>query len=104
MTQLAPDSGLMNLPQSRQRITQPINPSNEHNSTPTLKTRQANYSLQFTFYSGMIFGMGALKSKRCSRGHLLKDGNLYIRSNGTRECRKCSLVRSKEWVAAQRKK
>ena len=41
--------------------------------------------------------MGALKSYRCSKGHVLKGGNLYIRKDGTRECRKCSLARQKKW-------
>jgi hypothetical protein len=39
--------------------------------------------------------MGALKSYKCSRGHVLAGKNLYIRKNGTRECRKCSLQRAK---------
>lgn len=39
--------------------------------------------------------MGALKSKRCTKGHLLHGGNLYLKSNGQRECKKCSLERSK---------
>jgi len=41
---------------------------------------------------------GALKSKRCSSGHLLSSRNLYIRKNGTRECRQCSLNRSAEFI------
>jgi hypothetical protein len=41
--------------------------------------------------------MGALKSKRCSRGHLLSPANTYLRKNGQRECRKCSLERSKQF-------
>jgi hypothetical protein len=41
--------------------------------------------------------MGALKSIRCSRGHLLKGANLYLRRDGTRECRKCSLERGRVW-------
>lgn len=40
--------------------------------------------------------MGALKSSRCSRGHKLSGKNLYIRTDGTRECRKCSLERSRK--------
>lgn len=42
--------------------------------------------------------MGALKSPKCSRGHRLAGRNLYQRADGTRECRKCSLLRSKrQW-------
>jgi hypothetical protein len=37
--------------------------------------------------------MGAHKSYKCSKGHILKDSNLYVRKNGTRECKKCSLIR-----------
>jgi hypothetical protein len=40
--------------------------------------------------------MGAHKSYKCSKGHILKDGNLYIRKDGTRECRKCSLDRGQK--------
>jgi hypothetical protein len=39
--------------------------------------------------------MGALKSYKCSKGHILKGKNLYSRANGSRECRKCSLERSR---------
>jgi len=39
--------------------------------------------------------MGALKSLRCSKGHLLKGRNLYLRKDGTRECRACSLARGR---------
>ena len=48
--------------------------------------------------------MGALKSYKCSKGHVLKGTNLYIRADGTRECRKCSLERVKAWQKAHRKK
>ncbi len=40
--------------------------------------------------------MGALKSLKCSRGHRLVGKNLYIRKDGTRECRQCSLIRSRK--------
>ena len=46
--------------------------------------------------------MGALKSYRCSKGHVLAGKNLYLRSNGTRECRKCSLARSKQFAQQAR--
>lgn len=39
--------------------------------------------------------MGALKSKHCSKGHRLTPENTYIRQNGQRECRKCSLRRGR---------
>jgi hypothetical protein len=41
--------------------------------------------------------MGAIKSMKCMKGHLLRGKNLYIRANGTRECKACSLARSKRW-------
>lgn len=41
--------------------------------------------------------MGALKSYKCSNGHVLAGRNLYVRADGTRECRKCSLARNREW-------
>jgi hypothetical protein len=41
--------------------------------------------------------MGALKSYKCSRGHVLKGANLYMRKDGTRECRKCALERNRVW-------
>lgn len=34
--------------------------------------------------------MGALKSSKCRKGHSLRGNNLYIRKDGTRECRACS--------------
>lgn len=40
--------------------------------------------------------MGALKSDRCSKGHSLKDPNLYYRKDGQRECLKCKAARNKE--------
>ena len=46
--------------------------------------------------------MGALKSKKCSRGHSLSGDNLYIRKNGGRECRKCSLNRSAKKYAEKK--
>jgi hypothetical protein len=49
--------------------------------------------------------MGALKSPKCSRGHRLAGKNLYIRANGTRECRTCSLLRSRKyWRKSVREK
>jgi hypothetical protein len=39
--------------------------------------------------------VGALKSFKCSKGHRLVEGNLYIRKDGSRECKKCSKARSK---------
>jgi|SRR5579862_1347471 len=53
----------------------------------------------FFAFSAILAARGALKSKRCSRGHLRAGKNLYLRKNGTRECRQCSLKRS----AARRK-
>lgn len=38
--------------------------------------------------------MGALKSTRCSKGHLLKEPNLYFRTNSQRECKKCKELRN----------
>ena len=35
------------------------------------------------------------KADKCWRGHPLTEDNLYGRSTGTRECRACSLIRSK---------
>lgn len=48
--------------------------------------------------------MGALKSYKCSKGHILKGNNLYIRINGSRECRKCSLERNRKWREQQKLK
>jgi len=42
--------------------------------------------------------MGALKSKRCSRGHLLAGRNLYMRKDGSRECLRCSLERATKFM------
>lgn len=39
--------------------------------------------------------MGALKSTRCSKGHLLKDA--YVCKNGKRECRQCSKQRARKY-------
>jgi len=38
--------------------------------------------------------MGALKSPKCSKGHPMKDPNLYYRSDNQRECLKCKLKRA----------
>lgn len=46
--------------------------------------------------------MGALKSKHCSKGHRLTIENTYIRQNGQRECRKCSLRRGRARRIAER--
>jgi hypothetical protein len=48
--------------------------------------------------------MGALRSKHCSKGHKFTPENTYIRSNGQRECRKCSLRRGLARRVAQRLK
>jgi hypothetical protein len=45
--------------------------------------------------------MGAIKSKRCQRGHLMRGANLYTYSNGNRECKACSKIRYRK---ARRKK
>jgi hypothetical protein len=43
----------------------------------------------------------ALKRK-CRRGHILK-GHVYDRKDGTRECRKCSLLRNRLWREKKKK-
>lgn len=48
--------------------------------------------------------MGAIKAYKCNQGHVLKGGNLYLRKNGTRECRKCSLARQRKWREDRKKK
>ncbi len=40
--------------------------------------------------------MGALKSPTCSKGHKMEGDNLYLRKDGSRECRQCSLDRGKK--------
>jgi hypothetical protein len=45
--------------------------------------------------------MGAIKSKRCQRGHLMRAPNLYTRKKGQRECKACSKLRYRK---ARRKK
>lgn len=47
--------------------------------------------------------MGALKSPRCSKGHKLAGKNLYIRKDGQRECRTCSLLRARAQSDRKRK-
>jgi hypothetical protein len=39
--------------------------------------------------------VGVRKKKHCKRGHLLKKGNLYFRTNGDRECKTCAKQRYK---------
>lgn len=46
--------------------------------------------------------MGALKSTKCSKGHRMSGKNLYVRADGSRECRKCSLARSKKFYQSKR--
>jgi hypothetical protein len=38
--------------------------------------------------------MGAALKSKCKRGHRLAGWNLYLRKDGTRECRQCSLART----------
>lgn len=47
--------------------------------------------------------MGALKSSKCSKGHVLKAPNLYYRTNGQRECKKCKELRNAEIKEKRRK-
>jgi hypothetical protein len=42
--------------------------------------------------------MGALKSYRCSKGHVLSASNTYKKKHGQRECKKCSLERRRAWA------
>ena len=37
--------------------------------------------------------MGRKKRKACAKGHALTARNLYLRTNGQRECKTCSLAR-----------
>lgn len=62
------------------------------------------FSCNLNLPHAKVLFMGAIKSYKCSRGHILKDGNLYIRSNGTRECRKCSRERNRLWREANKPK
>jgi len=41
--------------------------------------------------------MGALKSPVCSQGHKLSPTTTFKRANGQRECKICSMARSKAW-------
>ena len=43
--------------------------------------------------------MGALKSERCSKGHPMVEGNLYLRSDGQRECLTCKRNRKIAGIA-----
>lgn len=41
--------------------------------------------------------MGALKSAKCSKGHRMRDPNLYYRKDGQRQCKKCKdLINKKQ--------
>jgi len=48
--------------------------------------------------------MGALKSYKCSKGHVLRGANLYVCKNGSRQCRKCALERGRKFRALQKKR
>ena len=39
--------------------------------------------------------MGALKSLKCSKGHVMEDPNLYHRGDGKRECLACKKERNR---------
>lgn len=59
------------------------------------------FSLHSIFSHAMIVSvsrthnpMGALKSSKCSKGHRLIEGNLYVRKDGQRQCRKCQMQRA----------
>jgi hypothetical protein len=41
--------------------------------------------------------MGAIKSPKCSKGHKMTADNVYVRAKGQRECKKCSLARSRKF-------
>jgi hypothetical protein len=60
-------------------------------------TSSRKITLDATNPSYYLRCMGALKAYKCSKGHVMKEGNLYLRKDGTRECRKCSLARRKAW-------
>jgi hypothetical protein len=47
--------------------------------------------------------MGALKSYKCSKGHRMVPSNLYIGSNGLRQCKKCAKARAQAQFEASRK-
>ncbi len=48
--------------------------------------------------------MGALKSKKCARGHKLSGDNVRIRPDGKRDCLACAKIRHKAWRERQREK
>lgn len=47
--------------------------------------------------------MGALKSPKCSKGHLMKPPNLYMRPDGQRECLMCKQQRGRDARAKVKK-
>lgn len=74
---------------------------------PARKVNDVSFAIRiFRLHGGELCGtvgpMGALKSIRCKKGHLLKGQNLYVRRNGTRECRRCSIERSQQWRKQRR--
>ena len=48
--------------------------------------------------------MGALKSPVCSQGHPLNAKTTFKRKRGQRECKICSIARSKAWREQQKAK
>jgi len=43
------------------------------------------------------------KKTKCRRGHRLVGKNLYLRSDGFRECRQCSLIRARRYNRIKKK-
>jgi hypothetical protein len=48
--------------------------------------------------------MGAIKSPKCSKGHRMIPGNLYVFANGKRRCKKCALANARAQQARLREK
>lgn len=54
------------------------------------------FLLDSSSFVGLSFvAMSGKKKTHCKRGHKLIRKNLYIRKDGTRECKLCSLARGR---------
>ena len=62
-----------------------------------MSTGYSTNSLRIILTNGVrstrMYSVMAFKKFKCKRGHRLVGWNLYKRKDGTRECKRCSLMR-----------
>ncbi len=75
------------------RIPLCVNPSHLEPVSHAENCRRGDHSKSASYQRNKV---------TCPGGHSYSDGNIYYRSNGHRECRACSLARSREYQRRKR--